>query len=336
MKQHKTIHRFYFRCALLALPFLLLGVLYVVEDPFMVLRRYADYDHPKVCQSEGTVSWLKYKAYRDSMHYDSFIMGSSCTKAFSTADWNQYIHGRPFRMFCNNEGVADLCQKLEALDRQPHQPIRHLLIVCEDRFFVNADVQNDVMHVMPPEVSGLGGPAYQAIFMQGFFSPMFLGKYLKYQLTGHYEPSMNGVINPFGQTHTRYTNDAVLPDERKIARMGEDFWQSDHWRMERRRHGVRTESPRTIYSGQLATLQRIRHICRKHRTDVRLVIGPMYNGPAMNREDVRILRSLFGEKKVLDASDSAHAYLSDYHNFYDGAHYRVGIGKKLLRELYCI
>lgn len=115
MKQHKTIRRFYFRCALLALPFLLLGVLYVVEDPFMVLRRYADYDHPKVCQSEGTVSWLKYKAYRDSMHYDSFIMGSSCTKAFSTADWNQYIHGRPFRMFCNNEGVADLCQKLEAL-----------------------------------------------------------------------------------------------------------------------------------------------------------------------------------------------------------------------------
>ncbi len=137
------------------------------------------------------------------------------------------------------------------------------------------------MHVMPPEVSGLGGPAYQAIFMQGFFSPMFLGKYLKYQLTRHYEPSMNGVINPFGQTHTRYTNDAVLPDERKIARMGEEFWQSDHWRMERRRHGVRTESPRTIYSGQLATLQRIRHICRKHRTDVRLVIGPMYNGPAM-------------------------------------------------------
>ncbi len=62
MKQHKTIRRFYFRCALLALPFLLLGVLYVVEDPFMVLRRYADYDHPKVCQSEGTVSWLKYKA----------------------------------------------------------------------------------------------------------------------------------------------------------------------------------------------------------------------------------------------------------------------------------
>lgn len=56
MKQHKTIRRFYFRCALLALPFLLLGVLYVVEDPFMVLRRYADYDHPKVCQSEGTVS----------------------------------------------------------------------------------------------------------------------------------------------------------------------------------------------------------------------------------------------------------------------------------------
>ena len=91
MKQHKTIRR---------------------------LRRYADYDHPKVCQSEGTVSWLKYKAYRDSMHYDSFIMGSSCTKAFSTADWNQYIHGRPFRMFCNNEGVADLyslCVKTASL-----------------------------------------------------------------------------------------------------------------------------------------------------------------------------------------------------------------------------
>ena len=48
MKTKKTLTRLYLRAFLLALPFLILATIYVVNDPFMVIKNYADYDHPAV------------------------------------------------------------------------------------------------------------------------------------------------------------------------------------------------------------------------------------------------------------------------------------------------
>ena len=46
----------------LALPFIALIGLYIVEDPFMILREYDDYDHPKfVLSNIGHIGWLKFK-----------------------------------------------------------------------------------------------------------------------------------------------------------------------------------------------------------------------------------------------------------------------------------
>ena len=73
----KSLIRFYLNSFLLAMPFLVLILWYVVKDPFMVIRSYDDYDSPEICQSEGAVGWYKYKMFRAQMHYDSFIMGSS-------------------------------------------------------------------------------------------------------------------------------------------------------------------------------------------------------------------------------------------------------------------
>lgn len=123
--------KFIVKSLLLSFPFLFALTCYVIRDPFMVLRQYDDYDHSPICQNEGYVAWQKYKLYRHKAHYDAFLMGNSCTKAFSCDTWNSYVHGHLFRLFCNNLGLADLCQVLDALDRQPHQPVRHILLVTD-------------------------------------------------------------------------------------------------------------------------------------------------------------------------------------------------------------
>lgn len=334
MSKSKNVARLYLKCLILSIPVLVLGIVYFIKDPFMVLRDYDDYDRPEICQSEGTISWIKYKKYRDSLRYDSFIMGSSCTKAFNTRDWNRYIHARPFRMFCNSEGMGDLYKKLEALDRQPGQSIKNLLIVCERGFFVKSDIQNGVMHVMPPEVSGMSEVAFQSTFLQGFFNPTFLWNYLKYQITHKYDKGMNGVINIAGHIHTRYTNDAVLSDEEKIAEMGENYWQMDGRKGMAAEKDKRTESPRVIFKSQIVTLNKIKAVCERHRTNVKIVIGPVLEGRLIHPADVAVLRELFGSENVLNASDAEHRHLIDYHNFYDKEHYRIQVGRELLEELY--
>ena len=89
MQSSHSIWKFYRKCLFIALPLLLLFIFYVVEDPFMVIRHYNDYDQSRVMQNEGAVGWEKYKMYRKRCHYDSFVLGTSCTKAFSCRPWNR-------------------------------------------------------------------------------------------------------------------------------------------------------------------------------------------------------------------------------------------------------
>ena len=55
--------------------------LYVYDDPFMVLHQYDVYDSD-VKLNEHHVGWQIYKNNNDSVHFNSFILGNSCTMAF--------------------------------------------------------------------------------------------------------------------------------------------------------------------------------------------------------------------------------------------------------------
>ncbi|MFQ7113162.1 hypothetical protein [Hallella bergensis] len=332
--KHKNIQTFYLKVILLSFPFLLLIAYYVIKDPFMVIRSYTDYDHSKICLSEGAVGWIKYKQQRAHTHYDSFIMGSSCTKAFNTTDWKQYINGTPFRFFGNNERLGDVLLKLEALDKQPHQTIKHLLIVADYGLLAHAENEQGLNHIVPPEVSGKSYMSYQLSFLQGFLSYDFLSKYLTFQWTQQYQPNMNGVINKDSCQRTRLSNDAILPAEKIIATQKEKFWQTPDWLAARQNQPQFTTRDITMGTKHLHCLRKIKDICDRHHTDVRVVIGPDFQRRAINPTDVAMLYKIFGQTKVLDFSDSAHLQYTDYHYYYDPAHYRIGVGKEMLRQLY--
>nr|MBP7472346.1 hypothetical protein [Prevotella sp.] len=327
-----NIYIFYAKCIALCLPFIILVLLYMAKDPFMVIRHYNDYDHCRVCQSEGAVAWTKYKMLRNKMHYDSFIMGNSCTKAFPCKDWNRYIHARPFRLFSNGEGLGDLCLKLEALDHQHNQPVRNLLIITEKDFFENVNPQNSIMHIMPIDVSNKSLISYQTAFLQGFFDPKFLFPYLKYQITDRYDNSMRGVVNEHIPVHTYYANDAVLPAEDSIRIEGENFWMSKQWMKEKKKKAKSSVASRVICSTQIKRLNEIENFCERHHTDMKLVIGTNYKREAVNPLDVKTLKSIFGNNNVFDYSSSP--LKMDYHNYYDNVHYRVTVGKKIMKEIY--
>jgi hypothetical protein len=321
---------FFIKCFLLSSPFLTLLVFYVVKDPFKVIRTYHDYDHSEVCLCEGSVGWWKYKMYRNKEHYDSFIMGTSCTKAFNTQEWNRYIHGHPFRFFGNGECVGDVLLKLQALDKQPNQPIKNLLIVGENEFFSNTEPQKTSRNIMPPDVNGGNEMSYQMAFVQSFMYPDFLFKYMKYQYTHQFDKNMSGVINSSERQHTTYANDATMPNEDKIKHLGEKFWDQDG--LNKKKYGPLHEVPRTIFAQQKECLLKIKAICDKKGTDVKIIIGPDLKKVAINSADVRVLKEIFGENNVYDYTKDQSCY--NYHNFYDTGHYRVTLGDRMMKQIY--
>lgn len=325
------LHRFYLKCLLLASPFLLLLGIYVADDPFMVLRKYTDYDHSRVCLSEGATAWTKYKMLRSERHYDSFIMGNSCTRSFLCSDWSQYIQGSPFRLFSNAEGLGDICVKLEALGKQPAQPVNNLLIVADLSTLENYTPRGGLMHIMPPDITGKSWMSYQSAFLQGFLTPKFLIPYLKYQLTGTFEKSMEGVIEEGPASHELYTNDYVPFLEDSIRHEGERFWQR---RIDLRR--LATISPGTapsvIHRPHMEKLREVAAFCQRHHTRLKFVLIPNIERQRINPHDIDRLKQVLGAQNVCDFS--VDSTLSDYHNFYDWAHFRLKVGRYIMKEIY--
>jgi len=327
-------NKYCFKCFLLCLPFLLLVVLYAQKDPFLVLRKYKDYDHSSICLNEGAVGWYKYKLFRDKAHYDSFIMGTSCTMAYRCEDWNKHIHARPYRFFSNSEGLADLYLKLSALDKQPHQPIKNLLLVLENGLLTKDYMQTDAMHIMPPEISKVNKVTYQMAFLQNFFNPLFLAPYLKYEFTHRYEHSMKGVVNQYGISHTGYNNNAIYPNEYKIRKLKESYWKDSYWKELEAQGKHPKEFPRAIFHSQISYLNKIKAICNKHHTNIKIVFGPYPEKCYINRQDIAMLKQIFGNDNVFDFSHPVNSHLFDKHNFYDKAHYRITVGKKIIDTIY--
>lgn len=326
----KNIITFYIKSLLLCLPFIMSVGWYMIEDPFMVVRHYKDYDHSHFIQDESAIGWFKYKNQRDSMHYDAFLMGNSNTKGIRCADWNAYIKARPFRLFSNAEGLGDLCLKLDALDHQPSQPVRHLLIVCDHAFFEKIDPRNGFKNVMPPEITGNSWISFQTTFMQSFFTPKFIIAYLKYSLTGKYDKSMNCIINQNIPTRTLLTNDQIISEEDSIRLQGARYWQKAQWASIYDQPKA-YEAP-IIEEQQFRLLHHIQNFCQRHNTHLMIVITPTYHKPAMAKSDIEKLESIFPPHTVFDFSSNSNYKQAE--DFYDGIHFTQATGRRMLKEMY--
>ena len=99
--------RFMKKLFILFIPFIALLAVYVLDDPFMVLKNYERYDQTPVVLNEGHVGWQMYLNNRDTIPIDSYIMGNSCTMAYQCHEWEKYLHGgRAVRLFGNAESLA--------------------------------------------------------------------------------------------------------------------------------------------------------------------------------------------------------------------------------------
>lgn len=325
--------RLYFKTILFLLPFLVALVFYIVLDPFMVLHHYDDYDHSYVCQNEGAVGWYKYKMYRDKMHYDSFIMGNSCTMAFRGETWKKYIHGVPFRFFGNSESLPDLYLKLAALDKQPGQRIRNLLLIVDYSTFANDRFQDDCMRLMPPEVSHVSFFSYHCTFLQGFYYPNFFVPFMEYYLTGRFKKSMKGVINSHGMAHEGFYNNAVNPHEQEIAKVGENYWKELRQKLMNSKVKWNFEKKDAAGKFQLMYMHMIDSITKKQHTNVKIIISPNPQHSMLNHVTVAHLRRIFGSGNVFDFS-RMDLFYSNIHHFYDVSHYRYELGERMLGVIY--
>jgi hypothetical protein len=329
--QPKT--RFWLKIALLLFPFSSIVAVYFVNDPFMVLHSYKRFDKSHVMLNEAYVGWQNYMVNRDSIRFDSFIMGNSCTMAFRSNAWEKYLKkgSRAVRFFDTGESLGGVCQKLQALDAVG-APIKNVLVIVNKNLLKDIYPMQDNGHLFSAEAAQIGPMEFQMNFLQKFLDPNFTIPYLDYLITGKYTPYMDGIINPGPPIREPYTNNFYNPREKEIQREGERYWML-HKKEFKPRINAGKEEERTIFYEQMKLLRNIRNVCDRHGADLKFVISPDYYQKRTNGKDIALLRAVLGQSAVWDFT-GINPYTSDIHNFYEPGHFRPILGEYLLKQIY--
>ena len=319
------------KSVLFAIPFWALIALYVYDDPFMVLRKYNLYDSD-VMLNEHHVGWQIYRNHCDSVHFNSFILGNSCTMAFRCSELEKYLapDDRAIRLFGNGESMKAISLKLHALDNEGAE-IKNVLIILDRTSLSRFSILNGYGNILPAAISGESPFAVQMEFMQAFAMPDFLFPYLKYRITGSVEPEMKR-MNPYGRIRDSRNNDSFNPRDKMIEQEGEAYWENRKKEFPERDGTVVVEEP-AIFHNQRMVLDDIMEVLHRHNTSVRVIISPDYNQKELHPDDREILQSIFGKENVYDFS-GINEFTEDYHNYYESGHYRPLLGNKLLERIY--
>lgn len=337
-KEKAAITKFILKLLMLFIPFLIMLSFYFKDDPFMVLRHYTRYDHSPVLLNEGCVEWQMYLNNRDSITFNSFIMGNSCTMAYPCREWEKHIgSGRAMRLSGPAESMMAIYHKLQALDKAG-APIKNILMILDKESLKKYQLKTGYSNILPPAVSGISNFKFQETFCQAFFYPKFLISYIDYKIFHQYRHYMRGIINPYGAVRDSVTNDVINPRETMIKEKGEAYWKDEASKFENPkdphyRDGRYREARPVLFGNQINLLCKIEKLLQKHRTFIKIIISPDYNQICINHKDVEMLKSIFGAENIFDFS-GINKYTADIHNYYEEGHYRPILGTRILQDVY--
>ena len=123
-----------------------------------------------------------------------------------------------------------------------------------------------------------------------------------------------------------------------IKEEGDKYWENRKGevtkeKMKNYRDGKYREAPQVLREKQINLLQEIKWICRKHDTDVKIIISPDYLQVNITPADVKTLKRIFGKRNVFDFT-GINEYTEDILNYYEPGHYRPALGKRLMEKIY--
>lgn len=334
--KNRDFRRFSAKLALLVLPFLPLLVIYVVCDPFKVLRTDADFyrlDDQFVMPNRDYASTELFLRNDPVYHYDSFIFGSSRSLAIRADDWQQYLQSASaFHFDASNESLYGIHAKVKYLNAHG-VAIRNCLITLDADTLSQVHNSDGPLFVKHPAVSGMSRLSFQLQFVKAYARGRFFLAYLDRRIFGKFRPYMKGFIEDRRFLNVPRTNDLHFVSEDEAISSGEEKWYRERQAIFYQRPLVSQTSPQVIGSIQANYLLEIAGILRANRADVRVLIHPAYDQKYLNLHDLEILRAIFGQSSVFDFS-GINIFTSDPHNYYETIHYRPRVGRQMLAIAY--
>ncbi len=317
-------------------PLIVAAALYLVFDPFEVVRRHdRHYGDPRVIYNWDYNQTEVLRENYPRRHFDSYIFGSSRSKAFLPDDWREHLGtGRVFHYAAMSETLFGIERKLAFLDRHG-MDLHNCLLVMDRELLAQAGNSTGHLFIKHPEVSGGSGAEFHLTFFQAFINPPYLLGYLagKMGLSAGRLTPVTMFYAPNGSIYDPIQGDlSLLVAERNIGRDPEGFYAHQRATFYPR-SATGVVSPPVIDAARLELLRSMARIFAAHGTRVRVVLSPLYDQVAMNPADVAVLRRLFGNDNVFDYS-GRNRLTAEIRNYYEPSHFRTHVARAILDDIY--
>ncbi|MGI4864072.1 MAG: hypothetical protein ACRYFZ_09120 [Janthinobacterium lividum] len=327
--QSSRVGALFLKCFVLASPFLLIVATYLYFDPAQILRHYTDFNHLYLLNRDF-VSTQTFINNNPTQHYQSFILGNSRSGAYLTTDWAPHIHDRqPYHFDAAGESLSGVYGKIKFLDRQGNS-LRNVLIVWDRTLLkYTGNPPGGPLFAKDSRASENSWAEFQTGFLKAYFADFYFIDFLKQKHTEKSPPASSP-----DYYFVPISNDMPMVHREAEIRQDSSGYYIRHLDDFKQKHLLSvTEAAPTIQKQQLAVIQGIAEVFRKHHTNYQIIISPLLDKVPLNEADVQAMQAVFGADHVHNYSGQ-NAITEDYHNYYEASHYRPHIARQIMREIY--
>jgi hypothetical protein len=329
------------RALLFFAPILGVIALYIYLDPFKLVGLKSNYkpmgQPVSVPLNQNRVSAGTFLFYKDSLHYNSFIFGSSRSMFYEIHDWVPYLDASAscLHFDASAETLEGILHKVQFIDREGGD-FRNVLFILDVDIFRSYTLLNEHLYMEDPLVVGYSKwLPFQSGHFMAFLDRKFLRAYLEYRFTGKYAPYMSSqnVLDDKPFAYDPLTNEVRYTYYEELAAQGLYYTEERLKKFEPKRDGMQRYAQPVIEGRNRKLLEEIATLLGRHSCAVKVVISPLFNQVNMAKEDVAILQSVFGRDVVYDFS-GINNLTNSHTGYYERSHYRPHIAKAVLDSIY--
>ena len=316
-------------------PVWILLLIYLIFDPFYVLRNHGDYlDASGKSFNRDRISTQTFLNYDDQYKFKSFIFGNSKSSSYRTKEWGKYVNDTmAFHFDASNEFLSGIKDKILFLGKRNSKIDNALVILDTGSFGYPIDTTGTIF-IKDPRVSpSIGLWQYHTTFLKSFFKEAFFIRYLDYSIFKTFRPYMKGMLEVRIVNYLKARNDFIFKSYEDELALGAEKYYINHADYFYKRDSLeKTEKP-LIKNYQIGFLKQIDSVFKAKGTNYEIILDPNYSQRRFNKKDITILKAIFGTHKVHDFSGK-NKYSEPVTNFYEIYHYRPEVGNQILKEVY--
>lgn len=310
--------------------------MYIFVDPFKVIYDYDNYYDTEtvIHKNRDFVSSEMYFKNSGKYEYDSFIFGSSTALFFQPHIWEEYINTRNhvFSFDSSRENIVGIWSKIKYIHEHGGHIKNALLIIDTGITFGQFNNKGHIFmkHYRIYKSSGFKFH-YQSLL--SFLNFRFIIALVHYKISKQFHPYMKGTLEDRSFSFDLITNELDFDGPRlELINDSIGYYERRH-NLFFQRDTLQVEVVSQITKDHIRMLVEIRDIFLHNNTDYRIIITPLYNQIAFNKDDLKTLENIFSEDFIFNFS-GINEFTNELSNYYDIGHFKEYIGAQMLNMVF--